>query len=115
MSSTSGAERAELAERCAARLGMPMVDDVPAWDPLEQVVSRCSTEQAWLLRPGMRLRLPRKFLLAMLRPFTERQEIRDELSVLALSLMSDEILRLRAVVARLEEQLQKDESDGGAS
>lgn len=113
MVDVSAADRAARAQRCARKLGMPSIDDVPYTDPLEQVVSRlCAREQAWQFRDGMRLRLIRRFALGVLKPFTERQESDAELFVLALALMSDEIQRLRARLSELESGENSPESSG---
>ena len=68
-------------------------------EPFPEMLS----EYPWVLRRGMRLPLPRRLLLRLLQPFTDRQHESDARNAVSIALLSDELSWLRRRVEELEE------------
>lgn len=103
------------AERCAHKLGMPVVDDVPTLDSLEQVLlTLAASDKAWALRDGMQFQFIRRVFLRLMQPFVEREERRASLMKATIVLLTDEIEFLRIRISELEtrEDMPSDDRSG---
>ena len=98
-----GRDLGEVAERCRAERPSSSAGEPSSVEPVEMALSVVADNQhAWRLRDGAKLRLVRRAILRVLAPFADRQDLLDGHLSVAVNMLADEVVRLRARVNELE-------------